>query len=82
MYQKPNKIKAKCIPQPKSYRNIKPTEENKENMPSKLNQRGSFTRQFGKDITNTLKNTSLDKNRNTNNSLGKKSVGKENAKVK
>lgn len=82
MYQKAPKTKGKFIPQPKSFRNVKSGEDNKENLPSKINQRGSFSRQFGKDITISSKNNSLDKKRNINNSLGKKTVDKETGKVK
>ncbi|MCQ2818801.1 MAG: hypothetical protein MJ252_16165 [archaeon] len=81
MNQKALKTKAKYIPQPKVNRNSRQTDDNKENMCSKINQRNSINRKFGKDITLSIKNTSIEKNKVVNNSQGRKSLCKESPKV-
>lgn len=80
MYHKVSKNKTNFIPQPKSRRYLQVPDDNKENAVQKANQILNPTRQFGKDITIAIKNSSLEKKHN--NSLGKRSVQKDQQKVK
>lgn len=79
MYHKANKNKKNFIPQPKSRRYIQTGDDNKENAVPKFNQISNQPRQFGRDITISIKNTSVDKNHN--NSISKRSSIKEPNKV-
>ena len=80
MYHRPSKTKKNLIPQPKSRRYIPIGDENKENIFDKNNQNHNPSRQFGRDITISIKNNSLDKNHN--NSLSKRSSIKDPNKVR
>lgn len=81
------KNKTKFIPQPKTHRFIQTHDDNKENNNQKTNQILSKNRQFGKDITISVKNNSSDKYsssslaKNSNNSLGKRPSCKDPSKV-